>query len=755
MGTKRKGIFIVNTLLLLCFCMSGYTQQIPSHRVLEINELSGYLKADVKKQFGKQGLDTGNLAVYFREKFSERYFYNWQHFGARFTTYSETYSTKSDHISNAKEHMDRFPDSTKWILPFDDLLGQAVNAYSFRHLSRQHKMLDVAFAYFYSGRDPKFLQYFKKQLHSLKVAIELEEYEKINTGNGVFEVFRSGYRILNWLQIHNMFLGEPDYTDGDQLHTIAILLQHGAHLYENNAEYSPGNHQTRGMSALAMLAMLFSDFEDSNLWLDRALSRLEEHMTQEINADGFQFERSVHYHISDIANYFYVYQLAKITDTDLSEWWKHKLESLFLTLAKIAYPDKSAPVLQDDTDNPWAEKNEITECMALGFVLFENPAIGYFASDRVESKLYWYLTANQLDLLNSLEVKKPEFTSLFFPETHYYVMRSGWDDNDKMMIISAGLDEEKPDHQHGDMLGIQAMAFGKVLLPNYQVRYSLEDYPYFKNSMVKNVALVDDALQGKKWTSNKGGSGFGKFGKLPKPEVVHWMSNDHFDYFVGTHDGFEDLGVSYCRQIIFVKNDFWIIRDDFQAKDSHDYKQVWQGHYSYEEGPTLIRSNFDNAAGCDIYQLLPVDSINQGGARGKEWSAVTKKARTFSFLTMIYPYQGYEDRINERVDNPQIKGWVLNDTELEVSGPSIRSIKKGNNSFLFGVENLQIGDSQIEFSREIDVFVQRNINSIILQYFGCTQVSFQISGNMRISINSIPVGNNFVLNPGDLLLCEK
>ncbi len=55
-------------------------------------------------------------------------------------------------------------------------------------------------------------------------------------------------------------------------------------------------------------------------------------------------------------------------------------------------------------------------------------------------------------------------------------MREGWKPDDKMMIVSAGLDGEKPDHQHGDMLGIQAMANGKIILPNYQVRYSLEDF---------------------------------------------------------------------------------------------------------------------------------------------------------------------------------------------------------------------------------------------------------------------------------------
>jgi hypothetical protein len=56
------------------------------------------------------------------------------------------------------------------------------------------------------------------------------------------------------------------------------------------------------------------------------------------------------------------------------------------------------------------------------------------------------------------------------------------------------VDAKKPDHQHGDILGIQAMANGQVISPNYQTRYSLTDFDFFKNSMVKNVALVDNEL---------------------------------------------------------------------------------------------------------------------------------------------------------------------------------------------------------------------------------------------------------------------
>jgi hypothetical protein len=490
----------------------------------------------------------------------------------------------------------KYSDSTNWLLPFNYLNGDPVNAYALRHLARQHKMVDIAFLYFNENKNPQYIRYFENQMRSLNAALDQKQFEKIEDGNGVYEVFRSGYRILNWLWIHNLFLNEPEYSDEDQLYTIATLLQHASHLYERNDKFRSGNHQTRGMSALAMLGIIFRDFEDADLWLDRAMLRLGEHLDKEINPDGFQFERSVHYHMSDINNFFYVFQLAKISQIPVDKVWESKLYALFETLAKIAYTDKKAPVLQDDTDIPWAVKNEISGVMTLGYLLFEDPVFGYFAEDRVENDIYWFMQQRQLDLLKNKTQKKPEYGSLHFPNTHYYIMREGWNPIDKMMVISAGLDEKKPDHQHGDMLGVQAIANRHSILPNYQVRYSLLDFELFKNSLVKNVALVDQELQGKEWTSNKGGSGFGKFRSFPNPKVITWNSNDNYDLFVGSHDGFKNIDVEYSRQVIYIKDNFWLIKDNFHSDENHEYKQVWQGHYSTEEGPNLLRASFNDGS---------------------------------------------------------------------------------------------------------------------------------------------------------------
>ncbi|MEO9476425.1 MAG: heparinase II/III family protein [Cyclobacteriaceae bacterium] len=708
----KETIFAIVFMALLS--SEGKTQTIPAKGVIATDELVNYLKPEVRNELSSS--DKASLAGYFREQFSERFFYDHKTFDQRLIHYNSVYKNQDSHQKRALDHIGKYNDSTLWKLPFNYLNGEPVNAYALRHLARQHKMVDIALHYFNSGKDPQYIQYFENQMRSLNAALHADAYEKIEDGNGVYEAFRSGYRVLNWLWIHNMFVNAEEYSDEDQLVTIATLLQHGQHLYERNAKFNSGNHQTRGVSALAMLSILLRDFEGTDLWYERAMLRLGEHLDKEINGDGFQFERSVHYHMSDINNYFYVYQLAKINDIAIDEAWEKKLRGLFSTLVKIAYPDRSAPVLQDDTEIPWGETNDISGAMTLGYLLFEDPEFGYFATDKVDDRVYWFLSHEQIKMLENIERQKPEYGSLAFDETGYFVMREGWSDKDMMMIVTAGLDDEKPDHQHGDMLGIQAMANGHAILPNYQVRYSLKDFDFFKNSMVKNVALVDDELQGKRWTSNQGGSGFGKFKELPKPELIAWKVNDDLDFYAGRHDGFENVGVEYSRHVIFVKDDFWIVKDNFRSDSEHEYKQVWQGHYTHENGSDLLRATAPDASGHDILQLIETDSVFSNGTRGKHWSVVTKSDQNeFNFLTIIYPYRGYSNRLDESANDLQIGEWRLNNSKWEILGEKPTTLSMDGKMYCFEATGLEREELNIQFSVKSDIYLDEKDGLIKIQ----------------------------------------
>lgn len=750
---KTRHLFLI----LLFGTVSLVAQNIPLNKVIPIDHLSEFLKEDVKKEIASGGeITEAALANYFRQKFAERFFYDWRTVDERFALYSKTYDNQASHAERAMDHMNKYADSTQWVLPFNYLNGEEVNAYALRHLSRQHKMLDIAYQYFYSNKDPKYIRYFTKQMRSLNYALEHDAYEKIEDGNGVYENYRASYRSLNWLSIHNMFIGEATYADTDQLITIATLLQHGAHLFANNPGFIPGNHQTRGVSGLAMISILLRDFKGTEQWLQRALDRLEEHLSEEINADGFQSERSVHYHMNDIDNYYYVYQLAKISGINIGKAWEEKLNSLFTTLVKISYPDKTAPVLQDDTDNPWAEYNDISGVLTLGYLLFENPQFGYFVKKGVDDKMYWFLQNQQLDLLKDVQTKRPAYGSLTFPETKYYVMREGWDANDKMMIISAGLDAEKPSHQHGDMLGIQAIAYGQNILPNYQVRYSLADFDFFKNSLVKNVALADEELQGKIWTPNKGRTGYGQYNDLPQPTTIAWESNDAFDLFVGAHDGFKNINTAYSRQVIYVKNDFWIVKDNFHSDAAREYKQVWQGHYSTELAPKLIRSVFSDASGCDILQLTDVAEFTTGSTRGKQRTIISKSKETASqFITIVFPYKGYDQRINELAENPTLKGWEINELSFRAAGEKITSLSKGNKAFLFNTTEINVNGMGIKFSKEADLFVQLDDDAISIHSLGDKEVTIEVFGAHNTQIENTAFTKEAILKPGNLLQCKK
>lgn len=735
-------------ILFLYISNSGFAQDIPAERVLSNEELQVFLKEEVKQEISSQEKITeSELAGYFRQKFSERFFYDYRTFNERFEHYNKVFKNQESHKRRALDHLGKYKDSTRWILPFEYLNGDPVNAYALRHLARQHKMVDIAFFYFNENKDPEYVQYFESQIRSLNAALDVGEYEKIENGNGVYEAFRSGYRILNWLWIHNMFLNESEYSDEDQLVTVATLLQHGQHLYERNDTYRAGNHQTRGVSALAMLSILLRDFHGTDQWLERSMLRLSEHMDKEINKDGFQFERSVHYHMSDINNYFYVYQLAKLNSIEVDKKWEEKLRGLFTTLVKVAYPDRSAPVLQDDTEIPWAETNDISGAMTLGYLLFEDPEFGYFASNKVDERVYWFLSNQQVKMLEDIDQKRPTYGSLSFNETGYYVMRAGWKPDDKMMIISAGLDAEKPDHQHGDMLGIQAMANGHAILPNYQVRYSLSDFEQFKNSMVKNVALVDNELQGKEWTSNKGGSGFGKFLKLPYPEVITWQINKDFDLFAGRHGGFNNVAVEYTRQVIFVKNDFWLVKDDFKSNDIHDYKQIWQGHYTVEKGPNLLRATSPDASGHDILQLIHTDSVSSSGARGKEWSVVSKhRVKAFQFLTIIYPYRGYSNRLDENAEKISLAGWEINRSFWEIKGQKPISLSSETGSFFFNVTEIKSSDLSMKSDAEADLFLKTVNNQLFVHSIGTQTVTLTIKSKIKETSK--------ILAPGEIWVTE-
>lgn len=625
---------------------------IPAERILTDTELLDAVQPGIpelrlfyqQRKAGETAAAIKTLMAYLKEKLAGRYYFSWKNFPERFETYRRQYPAQyAEHQRLATYQMSHYAPETRWQLPFQNRLGEDVSAYELRHLARQQKSADMALMFFYEHQNDIYRDYFVRQAADLNRAFTRGEYD--DAGNGIYERFRAGKRVHNWLFCHFAYLSSPGYDWRNQLLLTKTFLHHGAQLARRTGKFSYGNHHTKGLVALFQIATLFPEFSESARWRQQAIDGLVDHLTREVNDDGFQFERSVHYHQGDIDNYFRVYQLARLNDIPLPPVFDTQFKKMFIALVHIAQPNRRTPVLQDDTDAPYTENNRIDGAMTLGTLLYDDPVFKYFSGDSIPAEVYWLLRPEQIERFQSQPGAPPRVASAALRETGYYVMRNGWSENDAQMVISAGLSEHKPDHQHGEMLSLTAYANGHEILPNYQVSYSKPDFRYWKNSWVKSVALVDSIPLGRGWRQNRGKSGFGKWANLPRPAVLAWSSGEDADHFAGSHDGYDSLGIVYHREVMFIKDGFWMVQDHYQAPEPHRYQQIWQGHYQPHQAGNWVRSVFEDGSGLDIYQMNGEGlQIDFGGRDGKGNVMFTSDhQRQFSFVTLLFPFNAAEN----------------------------------------------------------------------------------------------------------------
>jgi len=661
--------------------------EIPSDSVLlfslapGIPELSKVYKARDKGDWDKA---LRLLAAYFKETATSRYYFSWEEFSKKYTEYFDSYEGRLEyHRKNSAYFKDRYGSDTQWVLPFKNLRGEDVTAYRLRHIARQSKHTDMVMMYFADEPELENLDYWTGQMLDLNRAFTAGEYDQ--GGNAVYEVFRAGKRTHYWLFGHHAYLSTPEYTSKDQIESMRTFLHTAAQLAENGKRVRHGNHHTRGMVALFEIASTYREFTQSDQWLKLAIDGLVWHIEHEINPDGFQFERTVHYHQSDIENYLRVWQLAKRGNIELPEIYTTQFRKMFDALLVLAQPDRKLPVLQDDTDALHAEVNEMSGVMALGTILYGDSRYAYFVEEGVSPLFFWLLNEDELNRLKNTTPQVPELGSAALESTGYYVMRNGWDLDDEYMVISAGLSESKPDHQHADMLGVVAYAHGNEILPNYQVKYNQPDFQYWKNSWVKNVALIDSIPQAQKWKGNSGGSGFGKWLDLPQPQVNTSVFGDDIDYFSGSHDGYKSLSISYQREVLFIKDGFWIVSDYFENPDGleHDYQQLWQGKYSSSD-PKAVTASFKNGSTFRILSLDQADCEWVFGSYKEKGSVIrseTNASKSHRMTSLLIPAASGQTGLPD--DWNLLIGSDLRQAFPDLAGDGVDWVLQDDNSILY------------------------------------------------------------------------
>jgi len=205
---------------------------------------------------------------------------------------------------------------------------------------------------------------------------------------------------------------------------------------------------------------------------------------------------------------------------------------------------------------------------------------------------------------------QPSFTSIAFPYSGYYTMRTGWDNKSLYMWLMGA----RPGSGHAcdNINSIALIAYGRHLLVDSGADSygSLDWIPEDQHSIIKaidlyrgwsfghNTVVVDHQSQ-RRLTVQGESSGTKPY---TTPIPCRWHTSDLFDLAEGHYDdGYgntRDINIHarHHRQVIFIrKSALWIVTDRLTSDAPHTYTQCWNFPPERIDNQNFVSKGFSEA----------------------------------------------------------------------------------------------------------------------------------------------------------------
>ncbi|MBD0372879.1 MAG: alginate lyase family protein [Pyrinomonadaceae bacterium] len=380
-------------------------------------------------------------------------------------------------------------------------------------------------------------------------------------------------RAISWLWALHFFRCSNHLTPELYLRVLKFLYLHARHLETYLSTYfSPNTHLTGEALGLFYLGTLLPEFRRAEAWRASGRSILLEELDRHVRSDGVYFEQSSYYHLYTTDFYTHLYLLSRANGREVEPKVEEKLKALLDHLMYITRPDGTTPFYGDDDGGRLVMLDEragsdFSAALSTGALLFSRGDYKFVAGSFAEETL-WLLGAEGAEEFDKLSASAPASESRAFTEGGYYVMRDGWTRGSNYLLVDCGPHGGlKCGHAHSDALSFDMAARGRNLLVDpgtYTYTGSREMRDYFRSTAAHNTLTLDEESQ-----SVPGGAFDWK--AVARSSVRRWTSRARFDFFEGAHDGYERLTepATHARSILFIKGDYWIVRDRVETKGTH------------------------------------------------------------------------------------------------------------------------------------------------------------------------------------------
>ncbi|MEP6741915.1 MAG: alginate lyase family protein [bacterium] len=436
-------------------------------------------------------------------------------------------------------------------------------------LNRHQYFATLGQAYWLSG-DERYARTFAAHLESWMARNPPKL--GINWASSLEVAFRS----ISWVWGLYFFRHSPALTAEAFLRVTKFLYLNALHLETYLSTYfSPNTHLTGEALGLFYLGTVFPEFKESVRWRQSGLQILTEQLDRHVQPDGVYFEQSSYYHRYTTDFYLHLLILLSQDRESIPTVLNKKLGLLLDHLMYITRPDGTTPLFGDDDGGRLAKldsraANDFRSTLSTGAALFERADYKFVAGGASEETL-WLLGAAGLAKFDRVVATEPAKQSIAFEESGYYVMRDGWTPLANYLLFDCGHHGvDNCGHAHADALSFDLAALGRTLLSDpgtYTYTGSKEMRDWFRGSTAHNTLTVDGE-------SSSISAGPFSWKTIAACETEKWISRDRFDYFAGRHEGYRRLNTGHSRSVLFLKNDYWVMRDRVESDRNHRY-DLW------------------------------------------------------------------------------------------------------------------------------------------------------------------------------------
>ena len=373
------------------------------------------------------------------------------------------------------------------------------------------------------------------------------------------------YRLIAWLWAFELFRDSPHFTAAVRMRMLKHLYSHATHVERFLSTYfSPNTHLTGEALGLWYAGNMLSLFVDADRWSRTAWSILSTQIERQVHPDGVYFEQATYYHRYTVDIFTHALLLARASQQQVPPVMLQRLDALVNHLADVMRPDGSIPLIGDDDGGRLVALEE-RQCddaraaIATAAVLFERPKFAGVAAS-VPQETVWLLGPNGGSALRKLNGAALTEGSRAYTEGGFVVFRDGWSKDANHAVIDFGPHgTANCGHAHADALSIDLTSEGAPLFVDpgtFSYTGSLGDRDYFRSSRSHNTLTIDGESSSEM---------AGPFSWMTKTDsqMDEWWSTESFDYFSGSHTGFERFGAGaiHRRRVFFVKQGYWVIWD--------------------------------------------------------------------------------------------------------------------------------------------------------------------------------------------------